>query len=220
MRIIAISCLLLFNCLIASDYYFFIPPPGWEMADSSVNTDMTRISFISKAHPGCALSLSIEPTDGSLKDYVAAVKSLFHNDPNASWRDIGPYKTATGEGRLVELEMKSKDGDKRLLQLITLYHDVAYIITATAPKSHFALLAPTFKKTLQSFSCTPNPLSILNDSSKKERIEDAIRSFQTNRQSVESPEIALQKVVVEEFSEMGALWQMAVLQMAQDTLKE
>ncbi|MBS0616349.1 MAG: hypothetical protein JSR58_07360 [Verrucomicrobia bacterium] len=217
MRIIATSLLLLLGSLQAKDYYYFVPPPGWELADSSTNTSLTKASFISKAHPGCAISLSMEPADGSLKDYIAAVKALFAHDPNARWRDVGPYKTTTGEGKLVEIEMKSTGGEQRLLQLITLQNNVAYIVTTTAPKGNFALLAPTFKKVLQSFACTSDPLIALNDPQKKTLIENAIHAFQTNAKEVESPEIALQKVVVEQFSEMGALWQMAVLQMAQDT---
>ncbi len=220
MRTIAISLLLLTGSLMAQDYYYFIPPPNWEMANPSLNTQMTQANFISKAHPGCSISLSSEPTEGSLKDYVAAVKTLFAQDPNARWRDIGPYKTACGEGRLVEIEMKSAMGDMRQLQLIVLHHDVAYIVTTSAPKGYFAILAPTFKKVLQSFDCTTDPLGALNDKTKRTTLENAISSFQTNGEKIESPEIALRKVVLEDFSEMGALWQIAVLQMVKDQIKE
>lgn len=220
MRTIAISLLLLAGSLQAQDYYFFIPPPAWEMADSSLNTQMTHANFISKAHPGCSISLSSEPVQGSLKDYVAAAKALFVQDPNARWRDIGPYKTACGEGRLVEIEVKSAMGEVRQLQLIQLHNDVAYVVTTSAPKGYFARLAPTFKKVLQSFHCSTDPLSALTDKTKRAMLENAISSFQTNEKKIESPEIALQKVVLEDFSEMGALWQIAVLQMVKDQIKE
>ena len=219
MRTIAISFLLLVGSVLAKDYSYFIPPPGWEMADPSLSTQLTNASFISQAHPGCSISLSVEPTEGSLKDYVAAVKALFVQDPNARWREIGPYKTASGEGRLVEIEMKSAMGDMRQLQLIQLHNDVAYIVTTSAPKGYFAILAPTFKKVLQSFSCTTDPLIALNDKAKRTVLENAISAFQTKEKTVESPGIALRKVVLEDFSEMGALWQIAVLQMARDTSK-
>ena len=220
MRTIAISLLLWVGSLAAQDYYFFIPPPSWEMADSSLNTQMTHAHFISKAHPGCSISLSTEKTEGSLKDYIAAVKALFVQDPNARWRDIGPYMAACGEGRLVEIEIKSAMGEMRQLQLIVLHNDVAYIVTTSAPKGYFAMLAPTFKKVLQSFDCTTDPLRALNDKTKRTALENAITAFQTNGKKIESPEIALRKVVLEDFSEMGALWQIAVLQMVKDKSKE
>ena len=226
MRNIATSLILLCAGLLgAQEYAYFIPPQGWEVADPSVNGELTRAAFVSKSHPGASMGLSLEPTRSSLKEYISDIEQEFKKDPNVRWRDVGPYTTSSGQGRLVEIEMKSPIGDLRMLQLIFIHGKMAYVVTTSAPKQTFAQLAPVFKKTLQSFTCTSDLAAQVSDLVKQEKLKNLLRdakaALQAKRKTVESsPEPfadgVLQKAVLSDFPEMGALWQIAVLQMAQE----
>lgn len=143
--------------LIAQETCFFIPPKGWEIANPEMLSPRVHICFLGKASQGSpSINLATERVNVTLDAYVEAVRKIHAGDPNSRWRDLGKYKTLMGEGRLTELETPSDAGISRMVQLIVIKDEIAYILTASAPKENFSKFYKTFDQTLRTLQASTN----------------------------------------------------------------
>ena len=186
---------------------FFIPPKGWEIADPKKLSPSVHICFIDKKAKGVppSVNLATEATSVSLDAYVEAVRKIHAADPNAKWRDLGSFRAPLGTGRLTELELSTEFGKARLVQLIIMKNQRAYILTASALKTEFSKYYKTFDQVLHSLQSTTD----LVKSYPKERLlllEEAISSLTKDLDWKD-----FEKKIINDFTEMGPYWQILVL---------
>lgn len=140
---------------------FFIPPEDWEFAHPDMLSPRVHICFLGKNSKGLApsVNLATEPVQLSLDAYVEEVRKIYASDPNSRWRDLGPFKTLFGTGKLIELESPTPAGVARLVQLIVIKDRVAYILTAGALKEEFSKYYKIFDHVLRSFQFSSDLIS-------------------------------------------------------------
>ena len=219
-----------------SFHCFFIPPKGWDLADQSKLSPRVKICFIGKSSNNLlpSVNLATEEVDVSLKTYIDIVKSDCERDPNCVWRDLGKYNTPLGEGRLTEREMKTKWGVSRQVQLIVIKDHKAYILTAGALKEEFSRHYQVFEAVLRSLTMTEN-LTASVSLEKKQLLQKMMGNLQTAfaaaiktgvsiEQAFESKNFQkefwkpFQQKIINDFTEMGAYWQILLLRDVQHQL--
>lgn len=233
MRILAIS--LLYSTLLAVEYSYFMPPKEWELADPKQLSPRVKMGFIgsTKKELRPSVNLAVEPVNVTIGEYVAAVKKIHESDPNNRWRDLGKFSTAAGEGRLTELESKSEWGNVRLLQLIVIKNKVAYIITASALKEEFSSFYQDFQTAFRTFTITSDLMGAVQNAALQQKLQKLSETLaaQFKTTAGESPEqrfansefqkeswISFQNSIIHDFSEMGAYWQVLILQSTHEKL--
>ncbi len=211
---------------------YFIPPKGWDIADQSKLSPRVQICFIGKGSNNLlpSINLATEEVDISLKAYIDIVKSDCESDPNTVWRDLGKYNTPLGEGRLTEREVKTFWGVSRQIQLIVIKDQRAYILTAGALKEEFSRYYHDFEAALKSLTITPD---LAADAVKKELLTTLIRNLHNDFKTITdaSAEEAFdsanfqnqswkpfQQKIINDFTEMGAYWQILLLRDQQNKL--
>jgi hypothetical protein len=218
---------------------YFIPPPGWDLADPSRLSSRVKIMFLGKSSKGLlpSVNLATEKINVSLNAYLTAVKKIHESDPNTRWRDLGTYKTSLGEGRLTEIETKISCGTARRMQLIVICDSTAYILTVGALKEEFPHHYKTFEAVLNSLrlisdittSVSPQKqprLSQLIHQLKEEFNVARATSTLDNTTLFQLPSFQknswepFQQKIVTEFAEMGAYWQILLLQEIQTQVPE
>ena len=195
-----------------------------------------KICFIGKSSNNLlpSVNLATEEVDISLKAYIDIVKSDCERDPNCVWRDLGKYNTPLGEGRLTEREVKTKWGVSRQIQLIVIKDTRAYILTAGALKEEFSRHYQEFEAVLKSLTITKDLTASLNSIEKKELLQKLIGNLQTEfaamttavsmQQAFESKNFQkefwkpFQQKIINDFTEMGAYWQILLLRDVQHQL--
>lgn len=149
-------------------YCYFIPPPGWSVADPAKLSPRVKVCFVGKSSKGLApsVNLAAEKVHVSLAAYLTAVKKLHEADPGNRFRDLGNFQN----GRLVEIESKTSFGSVRRLQLILLQDKIAYVLTVGALKDEFSHHYQTFENVLSSLRITDDLISELPALKKAELI--------------------------------------------------
>jgi hypothetical protein len=216
---------------------FFIPPENWDIADPRTFSPKVKMAFVKNSGKGfCpSINLAIEETDVSLTDYLKAVKAIHEQDRNNHWRSLGKVRTAAGLAQLTEIDSTTEWGPIRILQLIFIKDKHAYVLTAAALKEEMSNYYKDIQSAFRSFTLSSDLLSNIpqierreilkqsqlelfaaaekhNQSSapKKNLFEDA--SFQEQHWA------PFQKMVLENFSDMGAFWQILFLRNAHEKL--
>ncbi len=215
---------------LAADTCFFIPPTGWEIADPETLAPRVEICFLGKSSKGLApsVNLATESVNVSLEAYVEAVRKIHKADPNSHWRDLGKFKTPMGEGRLTELESPTDLGRARLVQLIVIKNQTAYVLTAAALKEEFSKYYKTFDQVFRSLQLSSNLLESYPSKSQQLLLHQLIQSLenrfltlltdQTTAEKALSSEPfytdvwePFEKKMINTFTEMGPYWQILVL---------
>jgi len=216
-------------------YSYFVPPKEWELANPKQLSPRVKMGFIgsTKKELRPSVNLAIEPVDVNMTEYIAAVKKIHEGDPNNRWRDLGKFSTAAGEGRLTELESKSEWGNVRLLQLIVLKNKIAYIITASALKEEFSRFYQDFQSVFRTFTITSDLIGTVQNADQRQKLQKLSDNLVSRLKATsgESPEnrfadaqfqkddwIPFQNAVIQDFSEMGAYWQVLILQSIHEKL--
>jgi hypothetical protein len=216
---------------------YFIPPKGWDLADQSKLSHRVKICFIGKSSNNLlpSVNLATEEVDISLKAYIDIVKNDCERDPNCVWRDLGKYNTPLGEGRLTEREVKTQWGVSRQIQLIVIKDQKAYILTAGALKEEFSRHYQVFEAVLRSLTLTEDLTASLILPEKKELLQKLIGNLQNEfaaamtisasiQQAFESKKFQkefwkpFQQKIINDFTEMGAYWQILLLRDVQHQL--
>lgn len=216
---------------------YFIPPKGWDLADKSKMSHRVKICFMGKSSNNLLPSVNLvtEEVDISLKAYIDIIKRDCEKDPNCVWRDLGKYNTPLGEGRLTEREVKTQWGVSRQFQLIVIKDHKAYILTVGALKEEFSRHYQAFEAVLKSLTITGDLTASLTSLEKKELLQKMIGNLQTEfaaamntsvsaAQAFESKNFQkefwkpFQQKIINDFTEMGAYWQILLLRDVQHQL--
>lgn len=197
---------------IESEFCYFIPPEGWNLADMSKLSPRVKICFIGKSSSNLlpSVNLATEEVSVTLKTYLDIVKRDCESDPNCLWRDLGKYNTSFGEGRLTEREVKTQWGVSRQAQLIVIKDQRAYILTAGALKEEFSSHYQDFEKVFRSLAVTNDLTAEIPSPEKKEllsKLIDNLKSAGTQKESWKP----FQEKIINDFTEMGPYWQILLL---------
>ncbi len=201
----------------------FTPPKTWEIVSPETLPGHVVVSFVGKSRKELApsINLAIEEISCSSAEYLKIVKNLNRSHSGNKWRDLGKFKTEAGEAHLSEIETKIPSGTVRLLQLIFVHDNRAYILTAGALKEEFARHYQEFEGALKSFSITKDLFSCITNNEKKEKLLEAIAHLKENKlsrdaflnpQFQESTWIPFQNQFLKDSIEQGAYFQLLALQ--------
>ncbi len=131
---------------------YFIPPSGWQLAQSEKVNPNVQLLVVGKGNGALppSINLTAEPYKGTLKDYLKLVKSINDSKGNV-WKDIGKIKTDAGEGSLSQVDTKIRGEDVRMMHMILAKNGVVYILTAAAMKEEFPSFYKQFFDAMSSF---------------------------------------------------------------------
>lgn len=217
----------------AESYSFFVPPEGWQLADPRTLSPRVLIAFLGENSAGfCpSLNLAVEEANVSLSSYLKAVKAIHLADSRNRWRDVGKIQTRAGEARLTEIDTQTEWGPVRLLQMIFLKDRKAYVLTGAALKEECGKLYKDFSKAFRSFTLTSDLFSSIPQEDRREilkKMYDNLKTATTPRESIEQLHDdkefqeklwqPFQNKVLNDFADMGAHWQVLMLQTSQQGL--
>lgn len=217
MEVKKIILFLLFStALSGAETCFFIPPKGWEIGNPEKLSPRVHIAFLGKSSSGLppSVNLATEPVKISLEAYVEAVRKKHAADPNSRWRDLGTLKTSMGMGKLTEIESPTKVGKARIVQLIVVKDEIAYILTGAALKEEFSKYYKTFDQAFKSLQMTPNLIESYPSATKQLVLKELVENL-----TAESWD-TFEKKVINDFTEMGPYWQILLLQDARSKIGE
>lgn len=219
---------LLLFCLLAASVHaqeecYFAPPEGWLLTDPKYLAPNVRIGFLRKGKKEfCpSLNLAVEKVNVPIEKYLAAVKKIHQSNLNDRWRDLGKIKTQAGEARLTEIDTTSPFGPVRLLQLILLKDGCAYILTAGALREEFSSFYKEFEQAFHSLNVTSDLFSAIADPARRESLQkrcDVLKAALSQKRFQKDHWQPFQKTVIDDFSDMGAHWQILLLKQIQENL--
>lgn len=216
---------------------FFVPPENWDIADPRSLSPKVKIAFLKNSGKGFSpsINLAIEDTDVSLADYLKAVKAIHEQDRNNRWRSLGKVRTASGLAQLTEIDSTSEWGPVRILQLILIKDKRAYVLTAAALKEEMSNYYKDIQSSFRSLTLSNDLLGNIQQLERREMLkqkqaelfttaEEYVHSLAAKKNLLEDQVFQekywtpFQKIVLENFGDMGAFWQILVLRNAHDQL--
>lgn len=208
-RFIVFFILLIPSLASAEVHCIFTPPPYWEIADPKMLSKRTLLGFLDKRKSGfCpSINLTTEAVDLPPQKYLEIVKKNCSRKQQ-QWRYLGKIQTKAGEADLTEIETKTKFGVARLLQMILIKDQVAYILTAGALKQEFGKHASSIETAFRSLNLYHDLFDAIEDSQKKEAFKEA---WQKKKSQIESA--SYEKMVLEDSAHLGAVWQILMLKL-------
>lgn len=221
----------------SSSLCFFTPPSGWEIADPRSHSSRVKMAFLKSSGNGfCpSINLAIEETPVSLSEYLKAVKAIHEQDRSNHWRALGKVKTNAGLAQLTEIDSKTEWGPVRILQLIFLKEGHAYVVTASALRDDFSNYYKEIQSAFRSLTLSTDLLGNIPQTERREMLktrqrqlvqaaEEALSASKENKNLLEDAHfqekhwIPFQQAVLSSFNDMGAFWQVLILQNAQEKL--
>lgn len=204
--------LLFFCASLYAKHCTFVPPQSWEIAQLKTPSPHVKIGFLGKGTTEFrpSINLATEQNVGvTLKGYVKAVKEQHKAESGTEVRDLGFFPMKCGKGQLIELTNSSPWGQVKVLQILFVEDNTAYILTAAALKEEFLKFQ---KELLQSFSTltlTDDLFSQISDAKKRTDFTSFFNSL-----GGEEKEMGWQKLQAKlsEFTDLGAYWVFLVLQ--------
>lgn len=210
---------LLFPAFLFSSVCYFTPPPGWECAQPKNMSPHVQVGFVGKGSTDFSpsINLAFEEVDVSLKEYVKAVKQVHLSQGETSWRDLGKFKMAAGEGRLTEITTSSPWGEIKMLQAIFIKDSKASILTAAVLKKEYANFQQPILQAMQSLSVAQDLLAPLPREEQKKKLNNFFSSISEKPEDAELENwkknqwADFQKIVLNDCPEMGGHWQFLIL---------
>ena len=144
----------------AADEICFRPPLGWALADSAALSPNVKAPVIGPKTGMIppSINLTTESFSGSLKDYVAIMKSI-SGKMGGTWKDLGAFKTAAGPANISQLINKTEWGDIQMLHVVLVKDGIVYILAAAALKEEFPSYYRQFYETFASLQFNESALS-------------------------------------------------------------
>ncbi len=223
-----------------ASHCYFIPPADWEFAHPTHLSPRVQVAFVtpsqSRSNFNPSLNLVIEEkVEVEMEEYLKCIKTLHEKERGNRWRDLGTFSTQAGPARLTSLDTKTGGGEARLLQLIFLKDQNAYVLTAAAGKEDFARYHKDFEKAFHSLRLTDDLLPCLKDPLKQSTCSLArdtlLKKWQDNLKQFDSAEthfsnekfqketwIPFQQCIVNNGKEWGPYGQLLFLKEVQQEL--
>lgn len=198
--------------LLASLICIFQPPGDWEIAHLKKPAPEILVGFLGKGSSSVfrpSINLAVEEIDGTLKEYVKAVKEIHLAEPKIQWRDLGKFTTRAGEGRLTEISKPSAFGEMKIFQAMVVKENKAYILTAALLQEDLSKFRPAILESFHSLSLVPDLWAPIQDGAQQKEIQDLFASFhKTGDLEVQKQKLKQQ---VEAHADLGPYWQFLAL---------
>lgn len=193
--------------LLIAAHCLFSAPDGWDVADPKTPCRSALVSFVDTRKSGfCpSLNLTTESLQIPIDDYLKIVEKGC-KAKRQKWRWLGSIQTQSGPAELTEIETKTKFGFARIFQAILVHRDEVFILTAAALKKEFGKHALTFDRAIRSMKVCDDLASQVEDPKRRAAL---LAAWKKREDSIESK--AFEKMVLEEFSDMGTVWQLMVV---------
>ncbi len=209
------------SILYAAGIPFIEPPQDWEIAFPNTLSSCIQIGFLGKGSSPFrpSINLATEEVFVGLKQYVKAARAMHLEEPGMTWRDLGKFTTQSGEGRLIEITRESPLGVVKMLQLLLVKDNTAYIATGAASKSDFLACQAVFTKTFQTLTIADHLFSLLPEEHRAP-LETFFKALATGAFSESEKKalwVDLQQMVLEK-KDMGGQWQFLVLKEGREKL--
>lgn len=133
----------------------FVPPQGWQMADSkelSPNVKSMVVGKGDKEFPP-SINLAVEPYKGTQKEYLKIVKRI-NEAGKREWKDLGIIRTSAGDASLSQVDETGEWGSIRMMHVILVKESIAYILTAAATREEFSRFYKDFFAAMRSLNIT------------------------------------------------------------------
>jgi hypothetical protein len=213
-RLIALSAIFLAPSLLKAEAFsYFTPPKEWEIASPENKQSHVRIGFLGKGKKDFrpTLNLAVEKVgEISLVDYLKAVKEIHTRNPQNRWRQLGKIRTYSGEATLTEIDTKTESGELRMMQMVFLHENNAYIVTAAALKEEFANYYREFQTAFESFTLTQDLFAMIPGEERQKLLKKEFSELKNNKENLS----AFEKRVVKDYGDMGGLWQLLLFEEA------
>lgn len=198
--------------ILASLICIFQPPANWEIAHLKKPAPEILIGFLGKGSSSVfrpSINLAVEEIDGTLKEYVKAVKEIHLGEPKVQWRDLGKFATLAGEGRLTEISKPSAFGEMKIFQAMVVKENKAYILTAALLKEDLPKWRPAILESFRSLALVSDLWVPIQDSARQKEIQDLFASLNKTG-DLETQKRQL-KQQVEAHADLGPYWQFLAL---------
>lgn len=159
MKILATLCCTFFSLLSAAGLSI-TPPDDWVQL-SPDDSPSAEASWLKKSKKmfSPSLNLTTEKISVSLDEYVQEVRKIYQKNSQVRWRPLGKLETGAGTGELTELDFKTQWGAVRMLQLLLVRDNCAYIVTGAALKDEFSTYQRTFRDVFKKIQPIPETKS-------------------------------------------------------------
>lgn len=217
----------------------FNPPLGWKAPEKLdpryPSVKLQVVGKSSSVYPP-NMSLSMQPYEGSLKNYLQMIKFKEKKNGN-ELKDLGSIKTEAGNGNLSQVDTKGQFGDVRFMRVILLKNSTIYIVTASALTKEFPLYYKEFFSAMQSLKIVQDPYSMISSSTSKEELKAAAETVKKNWNNLvvqykeEQPQslfesenfqknswLPLSKILEKQYGNLGADWKSLFLHHLQEEL--
>ncbi|MBI5274374.1 MAG: hypothetical protein HY860_04905 [Chlamydiales bacterium] len=142
-----------FSHLLGQEPSIVVPDAFMEVVRKGSNSSIVK-NYLYKDKTGFSpsINIAVEKTTLSAFQYMKEVKGNYNNKAGYSMTEFPMLKTGSGKAYLLQIDKKQTFGDIRILQMILLQQETAYIITACALKKEFPQIEKDFLKTFSSFT--------------------------------------------------------------------
>lgn len=155
----------------------FRHPEGWRMADPKVLPKSVKVMVIGKGDHNFPPSINFgtDQTTATLKEYLKNIKEI-NVSQGAEWKDLGTIRTDAGEASLSQVDSKTEWGDMRMMHVILIRNNQAYILTAAALKEEFPKHYKEFFNSMRSLNISNDVFAAITDPNLKTELEEAVTS--------------------------------------------
>ncbi|MCH9608950.1 MAG: hypothetical protein S4CHLAM45_03090 [Chlamydiales bacterium] len=129
-------------------------PKGWDrIQDPNQLPAKIELIYVGSAQSKFRPSINVAKEEISvpLNDYVEAAKEYHSRAPQTLIQELGTIKTASGPGKLLQIDRKTEWGNVRFIQASIAIDKVAYVITGTCLKEEFGTYCTTFFDAIKTF---------------------------------------------------------------------
>ncbi|MEM8727207.1 MAG: hypothetical protein AAGE99_00610 [Chlamydiota bacterium] len=217
---------------------FFItldPPKGWLIADPSQYRDGMKIGLIEskKKNFSPSISLSLEKVGKvALKTYIKAVRKNYETNRSNRLQELGTIRTRSGCGTLIQVDMKNRYGEIRLLQAIIVHDGYAVIQSAAVLKDDFLSTQASILSSFESLVIYPSIVASCHHPPLEEKIADITHCWKKYRKTSTADNETLFKssffqdnqwkplvsYIGNELKSQGSCWQFLAIKHMKETL--
>jgi hypothetical protein len=207
----------MFPFLFLASIAFFHPPEGWQMADPKQLSPHVEVLFLGSPEKNFAptINLATEKTDSTPKEYFKDVKELHKSTPGETWRDLGKFQFACGEGRLTEITVSSPAGEIKMLQALFVQDKTAYVLTGAVLKEFFTKHQSELVQAIRSLKIVPNLLDTV-PSEERTTLQGILEAPTSKEEKWEAWQKALSSV----FKDQGEHWHFLALREGWSKIQE
>ncbi len=211
---------------------FFTPPKEWVIANPKTYTKYIKVAFTKNEKTICrpTINLSVQETDMDLDEYTNEAKKAHEIDPNITYKILGTIDLLNEnlKASLSEVTKTAYSIDYKILQMIFVKYQTAYILTAACKKQDIINYYPTFIESFKTFELIDDLFSKVNTNSKKfnknillEKYYDLLASSRgLNDKQNKKNLVSFEKYLDKNYQNEGKYFSMLVIEKALKEIKD